>query len=323
MLTDMHYKIILTFLYSAFATYVAIEYFREKLVEKGHVVEDRYKKNNPKIPTMGGLAMFTGIIIALALAQLIIAKAIVGQLFIFYFIVTVYTLYGIVDDLFGFKKRYDKIIVLLVLSLPIASLISHTSVDVFGYNLYLDGLLPYVIAPVFIMIVANLVNVYSGFNGQSSGLILILLMASTIKSYLLYGLDNLLYVMPILGAIIAFYPFNFYPAKILEGNAGQFMAGSALAAFLVVNKLEFFGFIILIPHTINFILDTIVLAVLKIPDVKFGKIREDGTLEAPVSVRFKSLKFILISYFRITERVATLILYIPTLVFCILGVLVL
>ena len=33
-----------------------------------------------------------------------------------------------------------------------------------------------------------------------------------------YGLDNLLYLLPVLGALIAFFPTEIYPAKALSGN---------------------------------------------------------------------------------------------------------
>lgn len=320
MIAPIHYNLILVFLYSLFATYVATNFFIEKLKKYGYMVDDKYKKGKVKIPTMGGLAMFAGVMVSLALSQILIKGHIVGQLFIFYFIVFVYAMYGIVDDLFAFKKRYDKILVLLVLSLPIASLITDTSINFLGFNLELGGFLPFLLAPIYIMVVANLVNLHSGFNAQSSGLSLILLSAVAIKSYMLYGIDNLIFIIPLLGALIAFLPFNWYPAKILEGNVGQFMAGSGLGAFLIINRLEIFGIFILIPHIVNFLLDTWILSVRKIPDVKFGSVRDDGTIIAPEKVKHKSLKYILTYYFRLTEKQATLILYIPTIIFSILGV---
>jgi UDP-N-acetylglucosamine--dolichyl-phosphate N-acetylglucosaminephosphotransferase len=300
-------------------TVMAIIYFEPKLEKYGYFVEDKYKKDKRKIPTMGGIPMFVGIMIALALSQLLVHKMPIGNLFVFYFIVTVYTLYGIVDDLFAFKQRYDKILILLVLSLPIASLINHYAVNVAGYGFDIGWFLPFVIAPVFIMVVANLVNVYSGFNGLATGLTLIMFIFATIKSYMNYGMMNLIYILPALGALVIIYFYNRFPARLHEGNSGAFLIGSALGAFLVINKLEWFGFIMLIPHSINFFLDTLILTILKIPDEKFGKIRKDGTIEAPRSVRFKSLKFIATYYLRLREDQAVYLLYVPTIVFGMLG----
>lgn len=322
MLTNTDYNLILVFLYSLFATWVAIEYFIPRLKKYGYVVDDHYKKGNVKIPTMGGIAMFAGIMVSLALFQLLIKGDIVGNLFIFYFIVLVYAMYGLIDDLFSFKKRYDKILVLLVLSLPIASLISHNSINILGFELFLNGFVPYLIAPVFIMVVANLINVNSGFNGLDTGLVGILLIFVAIKSYTIYGLDNLIFILPALGALIAFFPFNFCPAKILPGNSGQFLLGSALGAALIVNRLEFFGIIILIPHIVNFLMDTYSLKIKKVPLVKFGSIRKDGTIIAPPSMRFVSIKFLVTHYFRLTEKQANYVCYSFTILFGITGLII-
>lgn len=299
---------------------MTVYYFKRRLIKYNYVVQDKYKPGKVSIPTMGGIAMFVGVIASLALTQLLIHSQDVGKLFIFYFVVTVYTLYGVVDDLFSFKQRYDKILILLVLSLPIASLVDHTTIALLGQTVNLDGLIPYLIAPFYIMVAANLVNVYSGFNGLATGLSLIMFTLAGIKSYLLYNTTYLIYLIPTFGALLVFYFFNKYPASFHEGNCGAFMIGSCLGAFLVLSKLEFFGFVLLIPHIVNFVMDTVVLGIMKIPDVKFGKVRKDGTIEAPKSVRFKSLKFLLTYYTRLKEDQAVYVLYLPTLILGLVGV---
>jgi UDP-N-acetylglucosamine--dolichyl-phosphate N-acetylglucosaminephosphotransferase len=179
---NTNYKLVLIFAYAFFATLVATPYFIKKLIKLGYVVQDRYKKGVVKIPTMGGLAILAGIMISLALSTLFFIKdAKTGELFIFYFVIIIYAMYGIIDDLFAFKQRYDKILVLLVLSLPIGVLVTHDSVNILGWTLFLGNWLPYLLAPIYVMVVANLLNVHSGFNGQSAGLGLIILITIAIK----------------------------------------------------------------------------------------------------------------------------------------------
>lgn len=320
--SNENYHLVLVFLYSFFATLVASRYFIRQLYKRGFVVEDKYKRDRPKIASMGGIAIFAGLMVSLALSSLLmIHNNLISSLFVFYFIVTVYAMYGVVDDLFAFKKRYDKILVLLVLSLPIGALVvSPSELLLFNHSLYLGAFLPYVVAPVYVMVVANLVNLHSGFNGLSSGLGLILLFAIGLKSFMVHGTENLLFLLPILGATLAFYPNTLFPARALEGNIGQFMIGAAVGGLLIINQLEIFGIIILIPHVVNFIMDTVVLGVLKVPDVKYGSVRRDGSVIAPPSMRFKSLKFLLTHYIRLSERKATFALYIPTILFSAVGV---
>ncbi|MFH1836069.1 MAG: hypothetical protein ABH851_07775, partial [Methanobacteriota archaeon] len=107
--------------------------------------------------------------------------------------------------------------------------------------------------------------------------------------------------------------------RVLLGNIGTYLLGGALGGFLILSNQELFGVIILIPHIINFIIDTWTLKIRKIPLEKFGRIRRDGTVVSPPSMKFVSLKFLVTYYFRLTEQQAVIILYGITLVFCVVG----
>ena len=74
----------------------------------------------------------------------------------------------------------------------------------------------------------------------------------------------------------------------------------------------------LLPHTINFWM-YVYWRVKKYPQVKFGKVREDGTLEVPNNL---TLKWVLPYYRNVTERQATYAMYAVTAVFCIIGILI-
>lgn len=316
------YQLILVFLYSYFATKFSLNYIIRVLRRKGYLVKDEYKKGRPKIPTMAGISMLVGILISISLSEILLRTEDLGNLIIFYFVVIVYALYGVIDDLFAFKKRYDKIIVMLVLTLPIASLITDTNLDLLFFDLEIGILYALLFVPIYIMVVANLINIHAGYNGLSTGLALILIIAVGIKSFMLYATDKLIYLLPVLGALIAFFPIEKYPAKALSGNIGTFLIGSALGCLLVVNNIELFGCFILIPHVVNFLMDTWTIAIKKIPDVKFGKIRKDNTIQAPPKMKYKSLKFLIVTWFNLTEKQATNWLYLITILFCIGGLII-
>ncbi len=314
------YKLIIVFLYSAFATYIAVPYVIKKLKKFGYVVPDMHKIRKPKIPVLGGVAIFIGIMVSLALSQLVLPIEMTGKLFIFYFIVIAYAMYGLMDDLFSYKRRYDKIIILFVLSLPIASLITNTILDLKLFSFELNGLYLLLLAPLYIMIVANLINIHAGFNGLGPGTTLIILIAAGIKSYMNYGLENLIYLMPILCALIIFFCHNKYPSKILDGNIGAFLMGSALGAFLIINKLELFGMFVLIPNIITLVLDFHVLGIKKIPDKPFPEPRKDGLIIPNKSMRFKSFKNLVCTLIPLTEKKATILILSITALLCVVGV---
>ncbi len=314
------YKLIMILLYSAFATFAIMPYAIKKMKEYGYAVSDMHKLNKPKVPVLGGLAIFVGIMISLALSQLLLPIEKTGKLFIFYFIVTAYAMYGLSDDIFHFQRRYDKIITLLVLSLPIASLMTDTILNLKFSSIELNGFYLLLLAPFYIMVVANLINIHAGFNGLGPGTTLIILIAAGIKSYLNYGLDNLIYLMPILGSLLIFIFYNWYPAKVFDGNVGAFLMGGALGSFLIINKLELFGALVLLPNIITFILDLYVLGIKKVPDKPFPEPRKDGLIITDKTMRFKSFKNLVCTLIPLTEKQATLLILSITTLLCIIGV---
>lgn len=316
------YKYVLIFLYSFLATLWSVPYVISKSKKYGYLTQDQYKKGKKFVPLMGGVTILIGILISLSLSVILLDRSNLGNLFIFYFVVIVYGLYGILDDIFKFKTRYDKILVTLVLTLPMASLIPDTTIHLLNFRLDVGPLYSLIFVPVFVMFVANSINLHAGYNALSTGLELILLLAIALKVYLTQGLEPLLFIIPVLAAIMAFFPKVWYPAKILPGNIGDFLVGSAIGGLLIIYNLTWFGLFILIPHIINFIMDTYTILIRRIPDVKFGKVTNDNTVIAPPTMKFKSLKFLLVSWFRLTERQAVLVLYVITLAFCVLGILV-
>ena len=71
------------------------------------------------------------------------------------------------------------------------------------------------------MVVSNLVNMHSGYNGLQSGLSSILIVTILIKSLLDDNFENIEVSVIFLGSILGFLYFNFYPASIFEGNIGS------------------------------------------------------------------------------------------------------
>lgn len=296
-------------------TFFLMKPFMKRSKEKGFVVKDMYKKDKPKIPTMGGLVILTGILISLIFA--IFFDKIRTALFIFYFTVFMFGLYGLTDDLFGFKKRRNKVWVLFLLALPIALLTTDTDLSILFFEVELGLLYPFVFAPLYIMVVANLINIHAGYNGLSGGVTLIMLIFSAIKSYLINNLYYVYLIVPLIGALAAFMYFNKYPSRIFLGNVGTFLIGAGLGGYLVLSNIEIFGIIILIPHIINFLMWIYWCKIMyREPHVKFGKIRDDGTIEPPNGL---TVKYLVTKLFKVNEPKAVYICYGITIVFGVIG----
>ncbi len=297
-------------------TFFLAPFFIRKLKEAGYVVNDMYKPDQPLVPSLGGLIILSGVMASLITAE-ILFHGLGERLLIFYFMVLGYAFFGLVDDLLN-VGRQSKIIIPFFLALPISLLNIDTNLWLGFTQVELGPFYKFIIAPVYVMVVANLVNMHSGYNGLATGLVSTLLVFVGAAGYLLNGSESLIFLLPILGALLAFYYYNKYPSQVFDGNCGSLMLGAGLGGLIVLNNLEIFGVIILIPHITNFLM-YVVWKIKKVGDVKFGVIRSDGTLEVPNAL---TMKWVLPYFYRLTEPQTTVILYGLTAFFGVLGLLV-
>lgn len=215
--------------------------FIRKTTAKGFLVRDYYKKGIHKIPTMGGLAILLGVMASLVIAEFLVEF--VKEILILYFVAINFAMFGLADDLLH-VGRFWKIFIPYFLAIPIALLNLDTTLWIGFTSIELGILYSYIIAPVYVMVVANLINMHSGYNGLSCGLFSILLIFVGIKAYTVNGIDSLFYITPILGASLAFLHWNRYPARIFWGNIGSLMCGSLLGGLIILNNIEIFGVVI-------------------------------------------------------------------------------
>ena len=184
-----------------------------------------------------------------------------------------------------------------------------------------------IIIPIYVMVVSNLVNMHSGYNGLQSGLSIVLVLTLIVKSWIDGILEAIIPSAAFLGAMVALWFFNYYPAKAFEGNIGSLLFGSLIGCMIVIQEYWWFGFFILFPHIINFLLWVYWLIMMKKDPVnyllnneeheKFGKIRNDNSLKVPNAL---TVKWIPNFYFKLTEKESTIILYCLTGIFCIIGI---
>jgi len=315
MLNDMQlvYKLILIFFYSYFFTYWVTERLIPKFKREGFKVRDMYKKYRPFIANLGGLTIFIGVMASLTISQILIKDWDIGKLLIFYFIVIVYGTFGLLDDLIDVGKKW-KIIVPFFMALPISLLVIDTNIKFFSTTIELGILYSLIIAPVYLMVVTNLVNMHSGYNGMASGLSVILMFFLGLKVFISQNFIDLLFLMPIFGATIAYYHFDKYPSKIFWGNSGSLLVGAAIGGYIILTNAEIFGIILLIPHIIDFLMFLVynVIRRKKFEKVKFGTIRSDNTINAPTPFK---MKFLFPYFFRLTEKQNVWIMYSLTFLF--------
>jgi len=346
----MYEAILIAMFISFILTFFAVPSAIDKLRDGSFVVHDIYKPNTPDVPTKGGVVVLFTVFLTLVSVgvwfrilnrvgtDLDIPKDLTETDTAILLVVAMFALYGMTDDLINIG-RPAKVVLPIVFAYPLLIVVtpSHYVIPGFGevdfsagvelplYGTFtLSAFTRIVIMPLYIMVVANLMNMHSGFNGLQSGLSIVVLVFLIVKSIKEDAENNVLVIGALTGAMLAFYWYNRYPSQIFEGNTGALAVGAAIGCTIIVQGFIISGFIMLIPHTLNFLmyLRWRIMHRLRPEDekwvlCKFGGIRDDGTLKVPNP---HTLKWVLPYYFKLNEKQATYAMFGLTIVFCVIGV---
>lgn len=339
----------ITLVFSFSITFYILPIFIRKLKETDDVAKDMYKRFKTDVPTKGGLAVLFSIYLTVVIVPAFfrilqrvnndveVPDALSSTDQAILLVIMMFALYGIIDDIIN-VGRPAKVILPILFSLPLIVVVTPNTltiplvgtvdfqdgidIPIFGFTSY-SRITKFVIMPLYIMVVANLMNMHSGFNGLQSGLSLIILGALLIKCVIEDYSDSIITAGALTGSMAAFWIFNRYPSQIFEGNIGALAVGAGIGCIIITNGFIVSGFVMLIPHTLNFLLYfywRIMNA--RFPDEmkfklkKFGSLLADGNLDVPNPY---TLKWFLPYYYKMNEKQATYSMYAVTMIFCMAG----
>ncbi len=202
--------------------------------EKGlYDVPNNRTSHKQKTPTLGGIAIFAGFIIASLtfVNPLNISESqylILGIIIMF--------LVGLKDDILimaPFKKLAAQITAAVIIT-DLAGL-RFTSLHGFmGVN-HLEYHLSIYLTVFIIIVITNAFNLIDGIDGLSSGLGIVSLCALGLWFYLNYFFSWSVYCFSMVGALAAFYRFNVFSSdkKIFMGDTGSMMLGFLVAVLII------------------------------------------------------------------------------------------
>lgn len=192
-------------------------------------------------PRLGGIAMFIGIVVTVAIASqfsqfhLVFARpgpvlAIFGAAFII-------VLIGVADDIWDLDwmtKLAGQIIAAGLLAWQGVQL---TSIPIVGGVIVLSSYAGLVTTVLIIVLVMNAVNFIDGLDGLVAGVAIIASVVFLIYSWILavsmaqaeyFNLASLLTAV-LIGACVGFLPLNWHPARLFMGDAGALLVGLLMA----------------------------------------------------------------------------------------------
>ena len=227
------------FAVAAVVTFVTTPLVRRFVIRVGAI----YKPNDRTVhkvplPTMGGIAMYVGLVAALIASQLLPffrQLNLVNNSAAVLVTCTLMLGLGVIDDARGLQpltKLVAQIFVAGVLVL-LGVVLSYFWLPGFGLFI-LSGDLPVIITIVWVVAIANAVNLADGLDGLAAGMVAIAAGVFFVYSVLSPGPLGIISQPALLAAItcgvcVGFLPWNFHPAKIFMGDAGSMLLGMLLA----------------------------------------------------------------------------------------------
>ena len=203
------------------------------------------KIHEEAIPNLGGIVIFFGFLLSL-----LFVVQIEGQVKALLIGGVIILLLGVVDDIVDLAPRH-KFIIQMVPAL-IVIIYNSDLINSFIVNqLKIFDLLGYLLYPIlifWIVGVTNSINLIDGLDGLACGVSVISLITFFILG-LRQNFETLnLVSIALVGSMLAFLKFNFYPAKIFLGDSGSTFAGfmlSSVGAVWILNSGN--AFFIFIP----------------------------------------------------------------------------
>tara|TARA_B110000495_G_C22996582_1_gene587594 strand:- start:217 stop:1275 length:1059 start_codon:yes stop_codon:yes gene_type:complete len=233
-MSDWHINIVFPLLTSFIVTYLAIpKIIHFSKLSRLFAFAGGRNSHEGEIPIFGGVAIFAGILFSLLLSpSLVEIQFILVSLIIVFFI-------GIIDDLLSLspiRKLIGQILSILALiylaELKILSM----------HNLFGVQELPEWISIFFtifvVVVITNSYNLIDGIDGLAGGLGAIASLFFGVIFLLNNDAQYAIISFALLGSLVAFLKYNFYPAKIFMGDTGSLVIGLILSILSIrlINK---------------------------------------------------------------------------------------
>lgn len=233
-------QILGSFLTSFIITFLAIPSII-RIAEIKHLFDepDERKTHKRKVPTLGGLAIFAGLIFSLTFwssqKEIVELQYILASIMILFFM-------GMKDDLFNlvaYKKLAGQLFAAFIL-VHWASIKITSFYGIFGVHEL--SLVPSYIFSIFtIVVITNSINLIDGIDCLAGTVGVI---AATSFGFWYFQSGMTQYVVlsaALIGSLLAFLYYNKTPAKIFMGDTGSLMIGVVLALmavkFIEMNRL--------------------------------------------------------------------------------------
>lgn len=199
------------------------------------IPKDERRMHKKPMPRFGGIAIYLGIMVALAVFALKdkgITSVMTGCTLIY--------MLGLIDDLKDLKplvKLCGQIVcatVVYIMGVRIEFITNY-----FGPgNMAFGDVACFIITVLWLIAITNAVNLIDGLDGLAAGIAAISALCIGYVAYIHGQYVPTLAMMAIAGAALGFLPYNFNPAKIFMGDSGSELLGFSIAAVSILGTVK-------------------------------------------------------------------------------------
>ena len=200
------------------------------------VPRDKRRVHNKPMPRFGGIAIYAGLMVGLALFVLgknaHIPAVMVGCTLIY--------ILGAIDDIKGMKPiiKFGGQVVCATVVFAMGLRINFIT-NWFGEgNMNLGIAVCYLATVVWLAGITNAVNLIDGLDGLAAGISAISALSIAYVSYIHGWYVPTMAMMALAGACLGFLPFNFHPAKTFMGDGGSQLLGFAIASLSILGTVK-------------------------------------------------------------------------------------
>ena len=230
------YDIILSFITAFLLVYLAIPSIIN-IAKVKHLYDfpDHRKSHDEVVPTLGGVAIFAGVIFSIILWT---PFDVFGDLQYILCSFIIIFLIGAKDDILPmspYKKMLGQILACFILVFK-AQVRLTSLYGIFG--VYAMPELASILLSMFtILVIINAFNLIDGINGLTGSLATLISITLGTWFFLVDRVDLSIIAFSLAGATIAFLRYNITPAKIFMGDTGSMLIG-LISAILVIEFIE-------------------------------------------------------------------------------------
>ncbi|MBW4651421.1 MAG: undecaprenyl/decaprenyl-phosphate alpha-N-acetylglucosaminyl 1-phosphate transferase [Kastovskya adunca ATA6-11-RM4] len=247
--------VVLTFLLALAVTWRLIPTVREFALRVGWADQPNARRlNREPLPNAGGLVIYAGVVAALVLATFlrpIVIENVLAEVLTILLGGSMLVLVGFIDDQFGLPPLFRLLTQILAALLLISSGISIEA----DLGTPIDSTISVFLTVLWVVGITNAINLMDGMDGLAGGVSFITAMSLLAVSAQFEARAAATLLLAALGgAALGFLRHNFYPSRIIMGDAGAYFLGYVLAGTAILGSLKVTTLFALVPPALFLLL---------------------------------------------------------------------